>query len=218
MDSLILDIFRNVYSWAFIGSLAGVFLTLRLANLNRDKAAVVDFPENPEKYIVRSRVFTGFAVIFLLGVLAGLVVVVYDVLPLINSNLSLNPSEAAAVESVTPEPTATQIVIVQPTVENLTPTSTPEPTRTAGPANPAIPEQIGPAEIGNTNFQGVNVREEPTVSSDIVTKLANRTVVEVLDEPAVDADGYHWRMVKLENGKVGWIAQQFLKFMVETED
>ena len=61
MNSAILDIVRNIYFWVFVVSLILGYVTLRLGNQNRDQAAFADFPDKPEKYIFRSRIFSARA-------------------------------------------------------------------------------------------------------------------------------------------------------------
>lgn len=56
---------------------------------------------------------------------------------------------------------------------------------------------------------GVNLRAEPTTSANVVQVLALGTVVTITGN-AVDADGYSWVPVSLDDGTTGWIVADFI--------
>lgn len=56
---------------------------------------------------------------------------------------------------------------------------------------------------------GVNLRSEPTTSSEVVQVVAAGTVVTITGGPQ-EADGYTWLPVQLEDGTEGWLVQDFL--------
>ena len=212
MNSAILDIFRNIYFWVFVVSLILGYVSLRLGNHNRDQAAFADFPDKPEKYVFRSRVFYGLSIIFLLAVLAGLVFIIFNVLQIVRPNVNLDLSKITSAVSGTETPTETSLPEPAATETLVRVTATPMPTRTPAPTKETISGEYAIATIGNTNFQGVNVRLEPSTESDIVARLINQTRVFVINTPSISADGYSWRQVQLEDGTVGWIAEPFLIF------
>lgn len=212
MNSAILDIVRNIYFWVFVVSLILGYVTLRLGNQNRDQAAFADFPDKPEKYIFRSRIFYSLSVLFLLAVLAGLVVVIFNVLQIVRPDVNLDLSNITSAVTNTEAPTETVLPEPAPTETLVQITATPVPTRTPVPTKETLSGEYAIATIGNTNFKGVNVREAPSTESEIVARLINQTTVFVINTPAVSADGYSWRQVQLEDGTVGWIAEPFLIF------
>ena len=121
--------------------------------------------------------------------------------------------------SFQPRPTPTrEIPVSAPDVETpvpdqppptAAPTATPSPTETpVPPPTPTIvvrnPLTIGePARI--TVVGGLNVREQPTVTSPAVTLLAQGKRITVLEGP-VSSDGYIWWKVDDNQGTVGWVA------------
>lgn len=219
MESALIEILGSIYFWIFIGSLLGGLLTLRMANSNRDLAAFADFPDKPEKYIFRSRIFYLLSILFSLAVLFGLVVTGVQVFRVVQPEFSFDISDISAAVERTPVPTGTTLeaeetaAIVEDISESPTPDATSIPTPTPG----AEEGTIAIAVIGNTNFQGVNVRSDPSLSSEIVSRLSNQTKVFVFSEPIINADNYNWRKVRLESGEIGWIAEPFLIFNGERE-
>ena len=67
----------------------------------------------------------------------------------------------------------------------------------------------GFARIGNTNGFGVNVRSEPGLEYEMFAQLSDGSRVELTGE-AQSADGFTWQRVRLEDGRLGWIANNFL--------
>ena len=67
---------------------------------------------------------------------------------------------------------------------------------------------LGFARIGNTTGFGVNVRSEPGLEYVIVTQLSDGSRVELTGE-AQSADGFTWQHIRLEDGHLGWIADNF---------
>ena len=121
--------------------------------------------------------------------------------------------------SFQPRPTPTrEIPVTAPQAETpvpdqppptAPPTTTPSPTDTPIPSpTPTIvlrnPLTIGePARI--TVVGGLNVRDQPTVTSPAVTLLAQGKRITVLEGP-VSSDGYIWWKVDDNQGTVGWVA------------
>lgn len=65
------------------------------------------------------------------------------------------------------------------------------------------------AGTATVNTDGVNLRDEASTSGEVVEVLASGTVVTITGDP-VDADGYTWLPVSLENGATGWVVQDFI--------
>jgi Bacterial SH3 domain len=86
----------------------------------------------------------------------------------------------------------------------LMPTTPPESSPT-----PEVVPGLGFARIGNTNGFGVYVRAEPGLEYEILTQLSDGSRVELAGE-AQTADGFTWQHVRLEDGQLGWIADNFL--------
>jgi hypothetical protein len=74
---------------------------------------------------------------------------------------------------------------------------------------PGVVPGSGTARIGNTNGFGVFVRAEPGLKYEMLTELSDGSRVELTGE-AQSADGFTWQRVHLEDGRVGWIAENFL--------
>ncbi len=121
---------------------------------------------------------------------------------------SFQPRPTPTREIPVTAPDAETPVPDQPTPTAL-PTTTPSPTETTVPSpTPTIvvrnPLTIGePARI--TVVGGLNVREQPTVTSPPITLLAQGKRITVLEGP-VSSDGYIWWRVDDNQGTVGWVA------------
>jgi len=74
---------------------------------------------------------------------------------------------------------------------------------------PEVVPGLGFARIGNTNGFGVNVRSEPGLEYEMLIQLSDGSRVELTGE-AQSADGFTWQRVRLEDGRLGWIADNFL--------
>ena len=86
----------------------------------------------------------------------------------------------------------------------LAPTPSPESSPT-----PEVVPGLGFARIGNTNGFGVNVRSEPGLKYEMLTQLSDGSRVELTGE-AQSVDGFTWQRVRLEDGHLGWIVDNFL--------
>ncbi|GIV71616.1 SH3 domain-containing protein [Caldilinea aerophila] len=100
-------------------------------------------------------------------------------------------------------PSGGPVVIETPILPVIVETPTPEPTATFTPTPiPGTALMIGqPARVVAPN--GVNMRQEPTVSAALVRYLPSRLKVTIVDGP-VEADGYRWWKVDDGEGNIGW--------------
>lgn len=101
--------------------------------------------------------------------------------------------------SPTPLPTPTVLPTAVRTV-TPTPTAVPTPLPTSTP--------IAYEAIGGTDQEGANVRRLPGMTA-IVAALPDGTIVQLTGERS-DANGFTWVQVVLPDGRVGWIASDFL--------
>ncbi|MCC6174858.1 MAG: SH3 domain-containing protein [Chloroflexi bacterium] len=121
--------------------------------------------------------------------------------PLPPPRLSSPVAEANPLAS--PSPAAIATPIPPPNLRPATPTAAPA----AAPAAPAGGERL---RIANTEGQGANLRAEPAASAPLVRTLRDGTELEVAG-PDRDADGRHWRNVRVpSDGVSGWIVSEFV--------
>jgi hypothetical protein len=106
---------------------------------------------------------------------------------------TLAPDEGTGMPSLTPS-------LFSPLVNTPSPESS---------LTPAIVPGSGFAHIGNTTGFGVNVRSEPGLAYAVLTQLSDGIRVELTGE-AQSADGFTWQRVRLEDGRLGWIVDNFL--------
>lgn len=68
------------------------------------------------------------------------------------------------------------------------------------------------AFVHNTNAATTALRKGPTISAAKIADLQQETLVEVLPDAKVNADGFTWQRVKLTDGRTGWV---IFKVLVE---
>lgn len=56
----------------------------------------------------------------------------------------------------------------------------------------------------------VNVRNSPTTSGSVITKLSQNEIVTRIEKYSASANGYYWDKIKLSNGTIGYIATNYL--------
>lgn len=56
----------------------------------------------------------------------------------------------------------------------------------------------------------VNIRRSPSVNGTLVTQGMLNAPVILLSQRSIEADGYQWSKIRLEDGQTGWIANDFL--------
>ena len=125
-----------------------------------------------------------------------------------------NETEPTATVNVTPLATWTPgATSTPPPPANPTPEPAP-PAEEAAPADPNAPAPAGlgsgsQVKVSGTDGFGVNMREGSGVTFGIVETIADETTLEIIDGP-VEADGYTWWQVRIEDGREGWVVQDFI--------
>lgn len=114
---------------------------------------------------------------------------------------TLEIDRSQPLETFTPGPTSTPPPLDEPT---------PEPT-VAGDGETGGGEIAvgGTARVANTGGSGVNLRAGSGTTFDVVQVLPDDTPLEITEGP-IDADGYTWWKVRLEDGTEGWLVQEFM--------
>ncbi len=133
---------------------------------------------------------------------------------MISQQLSQNNPNSAEVSGIptiiritapaTPIPTHTPI-IPTPTSE---PTLTPSPTPDRLVAPPEITSGFY-AQVANTDGVGVNFRNGYGRSNELISVLDEGVVGLVIEGP-IDADGFIWWRLEIEDTTQGWVVEQFL--------
>jgi len=144
------------------------------------------------RLIRRAQVFLLVSSLAFIGLLVNLFNLSRTAIPP-PATATLAPGERAGQPSPTPRP-----------FSPLVPTSSLESSPT-----PEVVPGVGFARIGNTNGFGVNVRSEPGLEYEMLTQLSDGSRVELTSE-AQSVDGFTWQRVRLEDGQLGWIADNFL--------
>jgi len=127
---------------------------------------------------------------------------------------SLNPIEPPTLTptlppdaTVTPVPTATVTPTLLPT-STATPRPTPTPTASPTATPLPTPTPVAYAAIGATGRRGGNVRRAPGRTA-VVTTLRDGALVQLTGQQ-VAADGLNWAQIILPDGRVGWVAEEYL--------
>jgi len=117
----------------------------------------------------------------------------------------LNPSSATAALTIIPAPTSTPRPL-PPTLTPIPPTPTVSPT--PAPGEIAVGVYV---QISNTGEEGLNIRAEPGLSSEVLFSGLDAEAFKVTDGP-VDADGYTWWRLtaSYDETRTGWAAQDYL--------
>lgn len=69
-----------------------------------------------------------------------------------------------------------------------------------------------------TDSDGINVRKEPTTSSNKLCSIPKNTKVIVLEKNSATANGYVWYKVQLENSVVGYVASNYIEYYSGKDD
>jgi len=123
---------------------------------------------------------------------------------------SADPGTAASALTVIAAPTSTP-GIPPPTLTPMP--STPAPTSTPAPGEMAVGVYV---QIHDTGAEGLNIRSEPGLASDVIFSGYDSEVFLITEGPQT-ADGYIWWYLtaSYDATRFGWAAQDFLE-VVET--
>jgi hypothetical protein len=202
-------LFVNVFLWLTLLCALAAFVSWRMINVYRDKAAFADYDRQAgyERWV---KILIGLAISFGLSAFLSLIVFGFQVFGPPGSFSFLPDRSWTEVPGNVGAATETPAMLGSPTVEPPAQTATPttEPSATPTPRINAV--------IGNTGFQGVNVREEPGLSGAILSKLTNGTEVLLLDG-SIEVDGYVWQQIEFGTGQPGWVAEDFLILVEDGE-
>lgn len=69
-----------------------------------------------------------------------------------------------------------------------------------------------------TDSDGINVRKEPTTSSNKLCSIPKDTKIIVLEKNAATANGYIWYKIQLENGVIGYVASDYIEYYSGNDD
>jgi uncharacterized hydrophobic protein (TIGR00271 family) len=138
------------------------------------------------------------------------------VIPLTSLNPLVPPTLTPTIApdaTATPTPAPTGTPTAEPTVSpTAAPTTTPTPPPIATSTPTTIPSitatPVSYAVVGATGGRGANVRRVPGRSA-IITALRDGTLVQTLGQSTA-ADGLDWVAIVLPDGRVGWIADDYL--------
>jgi hypothetical protein len=121
------------------------------------------------------------------------------------------PSEKPVIATASPVAVGQLPTVVVPEREP-TRTPAPPPTETPTPAPTATPTPLPArsARIVNTEGQGANMRQSPSVSAQRVKLVVEGTVVELIGGEQ-RGDGYTWRNVRDVDGSTGFVIADYLQ-------
>ncbi|MEM8859021.1 MAG: hypothetical protein AAGD96_11910 [Chloroflexota bacterium] len=166
--------------------------------MNSESTETVSWANSPLLWLLAGIVFTVGAVLFGFFMLTQMFEPPNDEL----NAIALQPTIIRLTAPPTAIPTETPII---PTPTSI-PTFTPSPT----PNLLIAPEEVTSgffAEVANT--AAVNFRNGFGSSNAIISILDEGTVALVIDGP-VDADGFSWWNLELEDSSKGWVAGEYL--------
>lgn len=101
-------------------------------------------------------------------------------------------------------PTATPIIPTPSSIPTFTPSPTPD--RLIAPENITSGFYV---QVANTDGVGVNLRNGYGRSNELILVLEEGAVGLVLEGP-IEADGFTWWRLELEDATQGWVVEQFL--------
>ncbi len=88
-----------------------------------------------------------------------------------------------------------------------------KPSTSSLPTSPSTNTNSSNAQTFGTRYvkgSRVNIRRSPSVNGTLVTQAMSNAPVILLSERSIEADGYQWNKIRLEDGQTGWIANDFL--------
>jgi hypothetical protein len=156
----------------------------------------------------------------LLAILVGIIIVLCVGLVLIVKAIRNGGEKGTPTPALTAtarvSPTATRSLVVPTTASDQTPTATVV-LPIAGTPEPPTFSEIAPGAtvvVQGTLGAGLNLREQPSTYSKVVTNVKEGATLAVLDGPR-EADDYVWWQVQTADGKQGWAAANWLVLKTE---
>ena len=129
-----------------------------------------------------------------------------------NQNIqATEPAEADGVDSA--EVSATATPSPETVLQSQPPTLAVEPTATEDPAAPTLTPTsiIRRAEVKNTGGSGAYLRDGASTLAEELDVLDEGTLLTLLDEEPVEAEGYSWIHVRTLGGIEGYVADLYLE-------
>lgn len=200
-----MQILDNLNFWILVGSLIGLTVSWRFWVYY---SSLLDERFRQPLYPDRARLALLFLALFGLGLFWSLSNLVY-----VRITAPLTPAPSA--EAPAASPSATPGAVSPFRAQPPTATTVGEAGAAAGPAGaPASPSpgegvELQTARIGNTNTLGANLRASPGLDGELIESLSDRTRITLLGG-VEEADGFTWQSVQLEDGRQGWIANNFI--------
>jgi hypothetical protein len=157
-------------------------------------------------------------VIILALILAALFFAFYQLVLKEDTSTSTPSPETTATEQVVINPTEEPVPLVTNTatskpatptaIPTIPPTYTPEPIPTLRPSPEVITVGVR-ARVNISEGLGINLRDQPTLSgSTVITQLVAGSEVDVIDGPEEESDLTWWN-VNGSGGQVGWVVEGF---------
>jgi len=114
--------------------------------------------------------------------------------------ITASPTETPTLTS-TPVPPSATITPTQTPSITPSPSDTPISSPTPVYALVAVPEDLG----------GAFLRANPGFNEEIITSVLNGTLIEILSEAPVEANGVNWLNIRLPDGREGWMLQSAMQ-------
>lgn len=96
----------------------------------------------------------------------------------------------------------------EPIIQQFPPTETPIPTVDPLQPTPTLTPVVCRASIEETGGSGLTLRD--AAGGNEIRVLPEGSIVTLLDDAAVEANGLSWRQVRVLGGEEGWVAEDYL--------
>ena len=147
--------------------------------------------------VLRRAMFT--LLISVLSFTAAVALLVTGLSQLTTPEIEVDAEDSGVAESDA-TPTTVEVDSFPPTPE-VSPS--PFPTATATPV-------VVRAMVEGTAGSGLTLRDEPSVDGELLSVLPDGTIVTVLEEDPVEANGITWIYVRTITNEIGWVSQEYM--------